>query len=48
MTEQEYINLVYEYLFYVDKKWNSNGPTAFFHGAKIHYKDFMKAKRGSL
>lgn len=48
MTE-EYKRTVYEALFYFDKKWPSeNSHTVFFWGTLIHYKDFMKAKRGSL
>lgn len=47
MTE-EYKRTVYEALFYHDKKWPFDGATIFFWGTLVHYKDFMKAKRGSL
>lgn len=45
---KEYISSVYEFLFYVNKKWNFDGPSQYFNGNLIHYKDFMKAKRGTL
>lgn len=48
MTEEDYRNKVYEFLFYVDMDWKHDGPTQFFDGVKIHYSDFMKAKRGTL
>lgn len=47
MTE-EYKQAVYECLFWHNKTWPHEGPTIFFWGTRIHYKDFMKAKRGSL
>lgn len=51
MKEQltkEYIQAVYEFLFFCDMKWDHTGPTQFYNGECIHYKHFMKAKRGSL
>ena len=45
---EEYKNMVYRFLFYVDKKWEFDGVTQYFYGTLIHYRDFMKAKRGSL
>lgn len=45
---EHYIKKVYEFLFYVDKKWQHDGPTQYFDGVLIHYADFMKAKRGAL
>lgn len=47
LTEQ-YKKEVYECLFYYDKKWPVDTSSMFFWGTLIHYKDFMKAKRGSL
>lgn len=47
MTEA-YIGTVYRFLFYCNKEWKHNGPTQYFEGASIHYRDFMKAKRGEL
>lgn len=43
-----FIHAVYECLFYNDKKWPVNSQYMFFDGQLIHYRDFMKAKRGSL
>lgn len=45
---KEYIAAVYEFLFYVKKKWDFEGATQYFNGTLIHYRDFMKAKRGTL
>ncbi len=47
MTEQ-YKKAVYEALFYYDKNWPVDTHNMFFWGTLIHYKDFIKAKRGSL
>lgn len=44
----DYKKAVYEALFYYNKKWPVDTPNMFFYGTLIHYKDFMKAKRGSL
>ncbi len=47
--EKEFRDSVYHCLFYYDKKWPDDaGPTIFFYGQRIHYSDFMKAKRGTL
>ncbi len=45
---KDFRNNVYEYLFYVNKKWESDTFSVFYNGHLIHYSDFMKAKRGSL
>lgn len=47
MTE-EYKEVVYRFLFYVNKQWDFDGPSQYFDGTLIHYSDFMKAKRGTL
>jgi len=51
MTTQEYEQWkcsVYEYYFRNDRKWTFPGQVVFYNGARIHYSDFMKAKRGTL
>ena len=48
MTVEEYRNKVYEFLFHVNMVWSHDGPAQFFDGVRIHYSDFMKAKRGTL
>lgn len=45
---KEYVNTVYNFLFYQEGYWGSSGPTQYFEGTLIHYRDFMKAKRGTL
>lgn len=47
MSEQDKNN-VYDYLFYMGRKWTFEGAVVFWRGTRIHYSDFMKAKRGSL
>lgn len=44
----EHRNMVYQALFYHNKVWPHEGPTIFFYGERIHYSEFMKAKRGAL
>lgn len=41
-------DIVYEYLFFMNRKWTFQGQSVFFQGELIHYSDFMKAKRGAL
>lgn len=51
MNDQEkatYRHVVYELLFYNNKKWLFDGQSVFFNGQLIHYSDFMKARRGTL
>jgi len=43
MQDKEYIATVYRFLFYCNKTWDFDGPTQYFEGVSIHYKDFMKA-----
>ena len=43
-----FVSAVYECLFYNNKKWPVNSQSMFFNGQLIHYRDFMKAKRGTL
>lgn len=44
----KYRQTVYEFLFYTNKKWDFDGQVRFFRGERIHYSDYMKAKRGAL
>lgn len=41
-------DVVYEYLFYMNKQWTFPGQSIYFQGELIHYSEFMKAKRGTL
>ena len=45
---KEYINEVYNFLFYTNGEWKHEGSTQYYWGTLIHYRDFMKAKRGTL
>lgn len=45
---EEYRRVVYDFLFYCDKKWDFPGQSQYFLGHSIHYSDFMKAKKGML
>lgn len=46
--DKEHIFWVYEALFYHNKKWSVDGQIIYFNGEKVHYSEFMKAKRGTL
>lgn len=51
MTHSEYEQwrqMVYEYYFANGRKWTFDGQVVFYNGARIHYTDFMKVKRGTL
>lgn len=45
----EHVKIVYECLFYHNMKWpKPDGPVILFMGEKIHYSEFMQAKKGLL